>query len=121
MVQADELGVQLAHGACFDVRGGISVFHKIAALEAGTRAATATAAAAGKDRLKKTGWTDTHPASEERFSALLALVEAQHLDRGSQSHCRQVESDLQVAWKAAAATAAWLSTLTSASAMGRSG
>ena len=64
MLQADELGVLLAHGACFDVRGGISVFHKIAALQA---------AGAGDGSGQRTGWTDTHPASEERFVALRAL------------------------------------------------
>ena len=120
--------MRLAHGACFNVRGGISVFQKIAALEAGAaRVATAAAAAAetatAKGQSRRTGWTDTHPASAERFTALVEQVEAQHLDRSSRSlsRCWQVESDLHVAWKAAAATAALLSTLTLASTAGRSG
>ena len=113
MLQADELGVLLAHGACFDVRGGISVFHKIAALQA-----------AGDGSGQRTGWTDTHPASEERFVALRALVQQQHLDRhraGPLDRCGQVRSDLQVAWKAAAAAVAVVTTLTLASQLGRSG
>ncbi len=121
--------MRLAHGACFNVRGGISVFQKIAALEAGAaRVATAAAAAAGtataKGQSRRTGWTDTHPASAERFTALVEQVEAQHhLDRSSRSlsRCWHIESDLHVAWKAAAATAALLSTLSLASAAGRSG
>lgn len=58
--KADELGVELAFHAKYNVHHGIEVFRKLASREGATHV---------------THWTDSHPSSLERFTLLNALVE----------------------------------------------
>eukprot|EP01034_Spumella_vulgaris_P022429 gene22429-28554_t len=79
--EADDLGMQIAGKACFNVGLGVNVFKKLAELDGRT----------------KTDWADTHPASIERYQKLTAASEQFREHGGFMSECAEVKSDLFLA------------------------
>jgi predicted Zn-dependent protease len=73
--EADELGMQIAGQACFNIGSGVNVFKKLADLDGRT----------------STNWADTHPASIERYQKLSVASEQFRENDGYMTECGKMK------------------------------
>lgn len=79
--EADNLGIQIASLACFNVEKGSKVFQKFYV----------------KDHRTVTHWNDTHPSSLERYNKLLLQSPELEKMRGDSTVCRKYREDFALA------------------------
>jgi predicted Zn-dependent protease len=85
-MEADQLGLQIALAACFEMQKGISVMEKLANYQKELLNLTEN---------RVTGWTDDHPASIERFEYLQTLLVTLLQEEKQQQRCQGMMNDLK--------------------------